>query len=89
MASQPLTRCVGWQGPRSELLCGLHLLMLMFLANKAGERGATIPNAEFYNATVSKHVYLQEEFMLWVQHKVSCCCFCQSPWELRHMRNLA
>lgn len=58
------------QSPRSELLCGVHLLMLMFLANKAGPNSPMIPNAEFYNAAVSDSVPLEEDFIIWFQHQV-------------------
>ena len=58
------------QGPRSQLLCGVHLLMLMFLANKAGPAGATIPNSEFYNAAVSHSANLQQEYVMWINQRV-------------------
>ncbi|KAK9794902.1 hypothetical protein WJX73_001812 [Symbiochloris irregularis] len=57
------------QGPRGQLLCMAHLLMLMFLANKAGKDGETIPNSEFYNAPLCKAINLPEEYLMWVKHK--------------------
>ena len=59
------------QGPRPQLLCMAHLLMLMFLANKAGKDGSTIPNSEFYNDPLCKAIHLQEEYVHWVNQKVS------------------
>lgn len=58
------------QGPRAQLLCMAHLLMVMFLANKAGKGAETIPNSEFYNDALCRAISLPEEYLMWVKHKV-------------------